>query len=234
MWLLDLKTVPDPGAAKRLLALEAFSDAEAVLAMTTLRVARQQALAQPPQLRRVVAAVLLRAGPEGVDLVKFDDADGEAALLHGLETELARAEGPVWAWDAAQYYRSQLLARALAGGLALPRLLAERGPRSLAAHFGFAAGTAFLAELAAVHGLPHGLGLRAAEVEAAHAAGDRERLRAGGAADALIAYLLALALWQATGERGPAEMAEQRTLVRRWLAAQAAPHWRAFAKGWNA
>lgn len=233
MWLLDLKTVPDPAAAKRLLALEPFSDREAVLAMTTLRVACQQSPIQPTQLRRVAAAVLLRVDAGHIEAVEFDDADGEAELLRGLEAELARSPGPVWAWDASGHYRSQLLARALAHRLALPSLLAERGPRSLSAHFGFAGGTAFLAELAAVHGLPQQLGLRAAEAEAAHEAGDRERLRAGSGADVLIAWLLTLALQQATGERSADEVAADRTEVRRWLAQQPAPHWRQFERSWK-
>lgn len=233
MWLLDLKTVPDPLAAKRLLALEPFSDPDAVLAMTTLRVARQQSPVLPTPLRRIVAATLLRLDGEQIEAIEFDDGDGEHRLLTGLEAELARAPGPVWAWDASQQYRSQLLARALAHDLALPRLLAERGPRSLASHFGFVGGTAFLAELAAVHGLPQQLGLRAAEAEAAHQAGDRERLRAGSAADVLIAQLLALALQHATGEREAAAVEADRARLRDWLAAQLAPHWRAFNKLWK-
>lgn len=233
MWLIDLKTVPDPVTAKRLLALESFSDSEAVLAMTVLRVAQAQTAVQPTQFRRVVAATLLRVDDRGVEVVEFDDADGEPALLAGVESELRRADGPVWAWDASQHYRSQMLTRALAYSLVMPRLLAERGPLSLASHFGFADGSAGLAELAAVHGLPHALGLRMADAEAAHGAGDRERLRAGSACDALMAHLLTLTLQQATGERSAADVADQRAVIRAWLSAQLAPHWRHFLARWK-
>lgn len=233
MRILDLKTVADPEAAKRLLALEPFSDNEALLAMTTLRVARQQAPQLPIPLRRVAAASLLRVDADRVELAEFDDADGEAALLRALEAELGETDGPVWAWDAAGHYRSLLLARSLAGSLALPRLLADGGPCSLAVRHGFAPGTAALSELAAIHGLPQALGLRAAEVEAAHAAGDRERLRAGSAADGLMACLLHLALEQSVGARSAESVAAERQRLRDWLGRQPAPHWRQFLKAWR-
>ncbi|TAJ55677.1 MAG: hypothetical protein EPN60_00610 [Nevskiaceae bacterium] len=233
MLILDLKTVPDPAAAKRLLALEPFSDAEAVLALTTLRVARQQPAGQPPPLRKVAAAVLLQAGPEQFELHEFNSSGGEPALLSALEQAVAAAAEPLWSWDAEAQIRSLLLARALAGDLALPRLLAQGGPRSLVEQFGFAPGLASLWELAAVHDLPHDLGLREAECEQALAAGDRARLLAGSGADALIAYLLSLALEHSTGLRTAESLLAERRRVAGWLERQTAPHWRAFRSRWS-
>lgn len=231
MRILDLKTVPDPAVAKRLLALEPFSDAEAVLAMTTLRVAGQQPPSPPLPLRRIVAATLLSAGPERVQITSFDDADGESALLAALEAEAARGFGPVWCWSGEGMARTQLLARALAAGVAMPSLLSLQGPRSLCEQHGLVDAGDALAEFAALQGLPQRLGLRGTEVELAHAAADRERLRSGSAVDALIAYLLDLALQQATGERG--NLASAHRLLRDWLVAQPAPHWRAFHQHWK-
>lgn len=233
MLILDLKTVPDPAAAKRLLALEPFSDGEAVLALTTLRVARQQPALQPPPLRKVVAAALLHAGPERFELQEFDGQTGEPALLLALEQAAAGGEPPLWCWDGGAQTRSLLLARALAADLALPRLLAQLGPRSLAEQFGFAPGLASLWELAAVHDLPHDLGLREAECEQALAAGDRARLLAGSGADALIAYLLSLALEHGTGLRTSASLRAERRRVADWLERQSATHWRAFRSRWS-
>ena len=231
MRILDLKTVPDPAVAKRLLALEPFSDAEAVLAMTTLRVAGQQPPSPPPPLRRIVAATLLTAGSERVQITSFDDADGESALLAALEAEAARGSGPVWCWSDQCAARTQLLSRALATGVAMPSLLSQQGPRSLCERHGLVAAGEALAEFAALQGLPQRLGLRDAEVELAHAAADRERLRAGSAADALIACLLDLALQRASGER--ADIGSGHRQLRDWLAAQPAPHWRAFLQYWK-
>ena len=231
MRILDLKTVPDPAAAKRLLALEPFSDAEAVLAMTTLRVAGLQPPSPPLPLRRIVAAALLSAEPDGVRVTGFDDARGEPALLSALEAEAARGSGPVWCWSGDGVVRTQLLARALATGVAMPALLAQRGPLSLCTRHGLVAAGEALPEFAAARGLPQQLGLRGTETELAHAAGEHERLRAGSAVDALIAHLLGLALQQASGERGDAEAAQRQ--LRDWLAAQPAPHWRAFLQHWK-
>lgn len=233
MLILDLKTVPDPAAAKRLLALEPFSDSEAVLALTTLRVARRQPAAQPPPLRKLAAAVLLHASPERFELQEFSGDAGEPALLLALEQAAAAAAEPLWTWDAETQTRSLLLARALAGDLALPQLLAQRGPRSLAEQFGFAPGLATLWELAAVHDLPHDLGLREAECEQALAAGDRARLLAGSGADALIAYLLHLALEHSCGLRTTESLRVERRRVADWLERQPAPHWRAFRSRWS-
>ena len=229
--VLDLKTVPDAEVGKRLLALERFSDAEAELAMKTLRGATAQNAAVPMQQRRVVAAALVVADSARFTVETFLAGADEPALLAALE---AQASAPVWAWDAGRGYRTQLLARALATGVALPKLLAVQGPQSLAAHFGLQAAHAALPELAAIHRLPHRLGLRAAECESASARGDATRLASGSAADALIAYLLALALKAATGEISASEASAARQRVRDWLATQDAAHWRAFRNEWKA
>lgn len=231
MRILDLKTVPDPAVAKRLLALEPFSDAEAVLAMTTLRVAGLQPPAAPLPLRRIVAATLVSVDADGIRIAGFDDADGEPALLAALEAEAGRGSGPVWTWSGEGVMRTQLLARALADSIPMPALLAQRGPLSLCARHGLVAADEALPEFAAAHGLPQQLGLRGNDTELAHAAGERERLRAGSAVDALIAHLLGLALQEATGECG--DPATARRQVRDWLAEQAAPHWRAFLQHWK-
>jgi hypothetical protein len=230
MLILDLKTVPDPAAGKRLLALERFSDAEAELAMKTLRVAAAQTATVPLQQRRVVAAALLQASPGHFAITAWHAGQDEAGLLAGLE---ALASAPVWAWDSGQGYRTLLLARALATGVPMPKLLADQGPQSLAAQFGLQPACASLAELAAVHRLPHRLGLRAADAEAAHARGDATRLTTGSEADVLIAYLLAMGLKAATGEIAVAEAEAARQAVRRWLATQTAAHWQQFASEWR-
>lgn len=232
--VLDLKTVPDPAVGKRLLALEKFSDAEAVLAMKTLRVAGHQSNAVPAQQRHVVAAALVMASGTEFSVQEFAPGTGEAEMLRAIEQQVCRVDAPVWAWDGVRGYRAQLLARALATGVAMPSLLAHRGPQSLAAHFGFAPENAPLAELAAVHGLPHRLGLRTADTEAAHVRGDHQKLLAGSAADALIAHLLGIALRAATGEIDEPQRAAARERVCHWLRAQTAPHWQQFHAVWKA
>ncbi len=232
--ILDLKTVPDPAVGKRLLALEKFSDAEAELAMKTLRVAGHQSATVPSQQRRIVAAALVIASPGFFAVEEFAARGDEGEMLAAIERRAAASGGSVWAWDAMRSYRPQLLARALATGVAMPSLFAETGPRSLAGHFGFQTAAAPLAELAAVHGLPHRLGLRAAETEAAHARGDTAKLVGGSAADALIAYLLSLALQAATGEIDAAERAARRQQVCDWLKLQTAAHWQQFHAVWKA
>lgn len=233
MLILDLKTVPDPAAAKRLLALEPFSDAEAVLALTTLRAAHGQQPMVPAQLRRIAAASLLRVNDAGIELSEFDDSAGERSLLLELRAELAREPGAVWAWDSSGSYRSQILARALAHGLALPELLNERGPRSLAAHYGLSPSCSALAELAAVHGLPHQLGLRAREAEQAYAAGDRVRLRAGSGADALITWILSITLDLATGALSADAAEAERQRLRGWLRQGGRSYFQDFLRGWT-
>lgn len=231
MRILDLKTVPDPAAAKRLLALEPFSDAEAVLAMTTLRVAGLQPASPPLPLRRIVTASLLSLAPDGLHIATLDDVGGEPALLSALEAEAARGRGPLWVWEAGSATRTQLFARALASGVAMPALLAQQGPSSLCDRYSLTAAGDALAEFAAAHGLPQQLGLRGSETESVHAAGDYQRLRAGSAVDAVIAYLLGLALAQACGERG--DIVTERGQLREWLATQPAPHWRRFLQLWK-
>ncbi len=232
--VLDLKSVPDPAVGKRLLALEKFSDAEAVLAMKTLRVAGHQSNAVPSQQRRVVAAALVVASENQFAVEEFLPGVDEAKMLLAIEQRVVAAHAPVWAWDGVRGYRAQLLARALATGAAMPALFASRGPQSLAAHFGFQPENARLAELAAAHGLPHRLGLRKAETEAAHARGDHQKLLAGSAADALIAYLLSIALKAATGEIDEAARVAAREQVCNWLGAQTAAHWQQFHAAWRA
>lgn len=232
--VLDLKTVPDPAVGKRLLALEQFSDAEAVLAMKTLRVAGHQSNAVPSQQRRVVAAALVIASENEFTVQEFAVGTDESDMLRAIEQRVRAANAPVWAWDGVRGYRAQLLARALATGVAMPALLAQSGPQSLAAHFGFAPVNASLAELAAVHGLPHRLGLRGADAEAAHARRDHQKLLAGSAADALIAYLLSIALKAATGELDEHARLAAREQVCNWLRAQTATHWQQFHQVWKA
>lgn len=234
MLVLDLKTVPDPEVGKRLLALEKFSDAEAVLAMKTLRVAGHQSNAVPAQQRRVVAAALVIASAGGFTVREFSGGSDESQMLSAIEQDVRGAGVPVWAWDGMRGYRAQLLARALATGVAMPAVFAAQGPKSLAAHFGFPPQNAPLAELAAAHGLPHRLGLRAADTEAAHACGDRQKLLAGSAADALIAYLLSIALKAATGELDEPAYLRAREQVCGWLKAQTAVHWQQFHQVWKA
>jgi len=233
MLLLDLKTVPDPAVGKRLLALERFSDAEAELAMKTLRVAGHQSATVPSQQRRVVSALVI-ATPQAFGVDEFAAGSDEGAMLASIERRVAELGSAVWAWDAMRGYRPQILARALATGVALPKLLADKGPQSLALHFGFQVGAAPLSELAAVHGLPHRLGLRAADAEAAHASGNTAKLVGGSAADALIAYLLTIALQAATGEIDEAQRSAKRHQVCDWLKVQAAPHWQQFHTAWRA
>lgn len=229
MLILELKTAPDPAVGKRLLALEKFSDAEAELAMRTLSVAEKQTAALPLSQRRIVAAALVIAEHGHFAVEAFAAQPDEAAMLAALEARVAALALPVMAWDAA---RAPLLLRALATGVPLPALLAGQGPRSLAEGFGLAAQR--LAELAAVRGLPHRLGLCTAGAEAAHAAGEGERLAAGCAVDALIAYLLALGCKAATGEITGAQAESAQAEARSWLAAQQAAHWRAFHQQWRA
>lgn len=232
--VLDLKSVPDPAVGKRLLALEKFSDDEAVLAMKTLRVAGHQSSAVPSQQRRVVAAALVIASANNFTVQEFPATGDESAMLGAIEQSANAANAPVWAWDGARGYRAQLLARALATGIAMPSLFAAKGPQSLAAHFGFAPENAPLSELAAVHGLPHRLGLRTADTEAAHARKDHQKLLAGSAADALIAYLLSMALKAATGELDARAHRAAREQVCNWLQAQTVAHWQQFHAAWKA
>ena len=232
--VLDLKTVPDPAVGKRLLALEKFSDAEAILAMKTLRVAAHQSAAVPCLQRRVVAAALVVVSAEHFAVEEFVAAASEAEMLAAIERCVPATQASVWAWDAVANTRTQLLARALATGVAMPALLSAQGPQGLAAHFGFQRGAAPLEELAAVHALPHRLGLRTADAEAAHARGDADKLRGGSAVDALIAYLLGVALKAATGEISQAARLAARQQVCNWLAEQTAPHWQQFHAAWKA
>ncbi len=232
--VLDLKTVPDPAVGKRLLALEKFSDAEAVLAMKTLRVAGHQSNAVPVQQRRIVAAALVQADADRFTVEVFEAGGDESILLRAIEQRVQAARAPVWAWDGMRAYRAQLLTRALASHTALPSLFAAQGPQSLAAYFGFAPDHAPLAELAAAHGLPHRLGLRGADTEAAQLRGDHEKLLAGSAADALIAYLLAIALKTVTGELDAAAGQRAKQQVCDWLGAQTAAHWQQFHAVWKA
>lgn len=230
MLVLDLKTVPDPAAGKRLLALERFGDAEALLAMRTLRVAGQGHAAVPPHLCRVVAATLVQIDAEHCAVQSFEACSDEAAALLALDAAIAAAARPVHVWDGSQGARSLLAARALAWRLALPQLLAADGPRCLMQKH--ALPPLPLAEMAAVHGLPHRLGLLGDEVESC-TVGGISRLRAGSEADALMAALLHLALQVAAGRMTAAAAATTHAAVRRWLAAQTAAHWLAFREQWS-
>jgi hypothetical protein len=202
--------------------------------MKTLRVAGHQSNAVPTQQRRVVAAALVVAQDHHFTVQAFSAGSDETAMLRALEHTVQAANASVSAWDGGRSYRTQLLARALATGVAMPAMLALQGPQSLAAHFGFRPEHASLAELAAVHGLPHRLGLRAADTEAAYAADHEQQLLAGSAADALIAYLLSIALKAATGEINEAARLAARQQVCQWLGAQTAAHWQQFHAAWKA
>ena len=231
MLILDLKTVPDPAAGKRLLALEKFGDAETLLAMRTLRVAGQGHSEVPPHLCRVVAATLVRVDAERCELQSFDGCAAEADALRAIDAAVAEAGLPVFVWNAGHGVRALLAARALAWHLALPHLLAGSGPRCLTQHH--ALDPIPLAELAAVHGLPHRLGLAAHEIEPCATTGIA-RLRAGCEADALMTALLHLGLDMAAGRTSLSMASSIRTRISHWLHAQTAPHWLAFAQQWDA
>ena len=234
MLLLALKTAPDPAVGKRLLALEQFSDAEAELAMRTLRVASHQCPKVPLLQRRIVAAALVVSGGGRFELLSFDASTDEPTALRALEQAVASANEALWSWDGQQELRAQLLARALAHGLALPALLAAQGPGSLAMHYGLLPHAAALAELAAVHGLPHRLGMNTEEAEVAVARGDHAAVQAACAVDALLAYLLGIALRAATGEIDEAGRIAARQQVGDWLRLQADSHWQQFHAVWKA
>lgn len=222
MLILDLKTQADPVTGKRLLALERFSDAEAELAMATLRVADGRCAAQPPHLCRIQAAALLIDSANGFALHSWDVDGDEAAMLIAIEAAVARVGEPLWVWDGgtpmAAQARATLLARALAHRLSLPALLAGAGPQCLAAQLGFQAPLPTLAELAAVHRLPQRLSVQGA---------------AASACDALLAWLLAGALQQACGALAEDQLRAAQRRAIDWLGAQSAPHWRAFLAQWQ-
>lgn len=231
MLILDLKTLPDPAAGKRLLALERFGDAESLLAMRTLRIASQGHAEVPPHLCRVVAATLVHVGSDHCTLQSFEGCADEAAALLALDAAVAAIAEPLYVWDARHGARVLIAARALACQLALPHLLAGAGPQGLAQQH--ALGTIPLAELAAVHGLPHRLGLLNEEVETC-AASAISRLRAGCEADALMTALLHLALEVASGEISADAAKAGRRAIADWLKAQTAAHWQAFQQQWSA
>lgn len=230
MLILDLKTVPDPAAGKRLLALEQFSDAEALLAMRTLRVAGQGHAEVPPHLCRVVAATLVHVEADHCSVQSFEACVDEAAALLALDAAIAAIAQPVFVWDGRHGARALLAARALAWHLPLPQLLADDGPRCLSQQH--ALGTVPLSELAAVHGLPHRLGLLVDDIEPCAKAG-AARLRDGCAADALMTALLHLALSVASGRISAALAAAHRAQIADWLQAQSAAHWQSFRQQWN-
>lgn len=231
MLILDLKTVPDPAAGKRLLALEQFGDAESLLAMRTLRIAGQGHASVPPHLCRVLAATLVRIETDRCEVSSFDGCADEAAALTALDAAAAAVAQPVYVWDGRDGARALLAARALAWKLALPHLLADSGPRCLAQHH--ALGAIPLAELAAVHALPHRLGLLSEDIESCAVAG-ASRLRTGCEADALMTALLHLALEVASGRMTAAVAAASRAAIASWLQAQTASHWQAFRTQWSA
>lgn len=226
MLVLDLKSVPDAAAGKRLLALEPFTDGEALLAMRTLRVAHEGHARVPAHLSRVVAATLVDARVGHFSLQSFDFRHDEPAALLALEAAVQAAQRPVTTWGACQA-RSLLLARALALGLAIPCLLADHGPQGILQKHHW--GATPLVEAAGVYGLPHRLGLAPEDVEQAAA----ERLLPASACDAVITYLLALGLDVAAGALSAEAAASARASVREWMAAQTAPHWLAFLQQWG-
>ncbi len=228
MLILELKFVPDPDACKRLLALERFSDAEALLAMRTLRLARVGNALVPPHLCRIVAASLVEAHNGSFEVSTYDLRRDENLHLRGLDTHVRSLSEPICVWDASVGTRSLLIARALAHGLTLPALLAADGPVNLAARHGLADGTP-LHELAAVRGLPHRLGLAEVDLESAAT----ERLLGGCAVDALITYLLTTALDAVTGRRSSTEAIAARRVVMDWLLSRSEPHWQQFCQQWK-
>ena len=230
MLILDLKTVPDPAAGKRLLALEQFSDAETLLAMRTLRVAGQGHAEVPPHLCRVVAATLVHIEADRCTVQSFEACADEAAALLALDAAIAAVGQPIFVWDGRFGARALLSARALAWHLALPNLLVDDGPRCLSQHH--ALGAVPLSELAAVHGLPHRLGLLADDIEPC-AKASAARLRDGCAADALMTALLHLALEVASGRISTAHASTTRARIAEWLQGQSAVHWQNFRQQWN-
>lgn len=230
MLILDLKTVPDPAAGKRLLALEQFSDAETLLAMRTLRVAGQGHAEVPPHLCRVVAATLVQIEVDRCIVQSFEVCADEAAALLALDAAIAAVAQPVFVWDARFGARALLSARALAWRLALPHLLADDGPHCLSQHHGLAAMP--LSELAAVYGLPHRLGLLADDIEPC-AQSSATRLRDGCAADALMTALLHLALAVASGSITAELASATRARIADWLQGQSAVHWQSFCQQWR-
>jgi Predicted 3'-5' exonuclease related to the exonuclease domain of PolB len=161
-------------------------------------------------------------------VLTFDTQTDEAKALRALESAVATSGENPWVWHDASGLRTLLLARALAHGLALPALLAG-GLRCVTTQHGLDA--APLHEIAAVHGLPHRLGLQPDEAEALDSLAP-QRLTACSEADALMAALLDLGLRQARGETSFDEATACRRRVAAWLAAQTAGHWQQFQQYW--
>jgi hypothetical protein len=230
--VLDVETVPDLDAGRRLLGAAAPADDKALRAALGARQGGR-AEADPataflkPPLHRIVALATLRAERDGPGeawrparlTVRHTGQRPEASILAGLERSVAAEPGPVLVGFNSQGFDLPVIRyRAMALGVAMPALLQDGIGRRYAHRFGRdhldlcdllsghgASARPSLAEAAALIGLDGKPGLQGSEVEGAVAAGRLDEVAAYCAVDVAVTWLVFLRLGVALGLHGAEE-----------------------------
>ncbi|MCS6931369.1 MAG: hypothetical protein NZM27_04075 [Acetobacteraceae bacterium] len=224
--VLDIETVPDLDAGRRLLGPAAPAEDAALRAALAARQGAPDpatAFLKPP-LHRIVALAALRAErpapgkPWRPVRLTVQQADGrpEAAILADLERSLAARPHPVLVgFNSLGFDLPVLRYRAVALGVPMPHLLNDQVGRRYGYRFGpdhldlcdllsgyGASARPSLAEAAALVGLESKQGLDGASVEAAVAAGRLAAVAGYCAADVAATWLLFLRFGVAVGLHG--------------------------------
>jgi 3'-5' exonuclease len=252
--VFDIETIPDVDYGRRLLGLEGLTDADVASAMFALRRERTGSDFLPLLQHRVVTiSCALRRG-DSLKVWSLGDAgSGEAELLERFFEGIERYTPDLVSWNGGGFDLPVLHYRCLLHGVRAARYW-ETGEEDSSFRYnnylsrfhwrhldlmdaiaGFQPrGSASLADVAALLGLPGKLGFSGAQVWGAWQAGNIDGIRRYCETDVLNTYLILLAFERMRGRLEGAGHAAEVQRVRELLAASGEPHHREFLQQWPA
>src|SRR5262245_5471018 len=250
--VFDIETIPDVDYGRRLLGLDGLKDADVASAMFALRRQRTGNDFLPlPQHRVVAISCALRRGDSLKVWSLGDAASGEVELLERFFEGIERYTPDLVSWNGGGFDLPVLHYRCLLHGVRAARYW-ETGEEDSSFRYnnylsrfhwrhldlmdaiaGFQPrGSAALADVAALLGLPGKLGFSGAQVWGAWQAGNIEGIRRYCETDVLNTWLILLAFERMRGRLEPAGHAAETQRVRDLLATSGEPHHREFLQQW--
>ena len=250
--VFDIETIPDVEYGRRVLGLGDLADSEVANAMFALRRAKSGREFLPLAQHRVVAiACALRRG-DSLKVWSLGDADsGERELLERFFDGVERYTPELVSWNGGGFDLPVMHYRCMLHGVRAARYW-ETGDEDSSFRYnnylsrfhwrhldlmdvlaGFQPrGSAALADVAALLGLPGKMGFSGDQVWGAFQAGDIDGIRRYCETDVLNTYLILLAFERMRGRLEPEGHAAEIQRVRQLLAASGEPHHREFLQQW--
>ncbi|MFZ3323434.1 MAG: 3'-5' exonuclease [Usitatibacter sp.] len=250
----DIETVPDAEGLRKLWDLDRSVSEAGVIDLASQR--RRQATGSdflPPHQQKVVAISCALRSDEGIRVWSLGSAgDAEAEIVKRFFDGLAKYTPQLVSWNGSGFDLPVLHYRALIHGIPAPTYwdLGENDrefkfnnyiSRFHTRHLDLMdvlAGYqnrawAPLDEIAQLCGLPGKIGMEGSQVYAAWKRGEIESIRAYCETDVANTYLLYLRFQRIRGALDEGAHGREIQLVREWLGAQDARHWKDFNAAWT-